>query len=200
MEIESKKYQVVYADPPWKFHLSPDKAYTSKQKFDENGKQYYPALDIENHYPSMTESEISALPIKDLIDKDAACFMWTTDTHMPQALEIMKAWGFTYKTVAFVWEKQTSKGNPVSLLSPWIHKTYEICLLGTKGAMMKYKKDNTIRQMVKVQRGKHSAKPQEVADRIVRMFPDCARIELFARDAKPGWDVWGNEIQNTIEL
>jgi N6-adenosine-specific RNA methylase IME4 len=200
MEIESKKYQVIYADPPWKFHLSPDKAYTSKQKFDENGKQYYPALDIDNHYLTMEPKEIANLPIKDLVDKDAVCFMWTTDTHMPHALDIMKAWGFDYKTIGFVWEKQTNLGNPVCLLSPWTHKTYEVCLMGTRGAMRKHKKDNTIRQMVKVQRGKHSAKPQEVADRIVRMFPDCARIELFARDAKPGWDVWGNEITNTIEL
>jgi N6-adenosine-specific RNA methylase IME4 len=126
--------------------------------------------------------------------------MWTTDAHLKQAIEIMEVWGFTYKTVAFVWEKQTNKGNPVCLLSPWIHKTYEICLFGTKGAMMKYKKDNTIRQMVKAERGKHSQKPQEVADRIISMFPDVNRIELFARDAKPGWDVWGNEIENTIEI
>jgi site-specific DNA-methyltransferase (adenine-specific) len=200
MELKINKYQVVYADPPWKYDNRIDNAYTSKQKFDENGKQYYPALDIDNHYPTLESKEIAELPIKELVDKDAVCFMWTTDTHMPQALEIMKAWGFTYKTIAFVWEKQTNLGNPVCLLSPWTHKTYEICLLGTRGAMMKNKKDNKIRQMVKAERTRHSAKPQEVADRIVRMFPDCARIELFARDAKPGWDVWGNEINNTIEL
>lgn len=200
MELKINKYQIVYADPPWKFHLSPDKAYTSKQKFDENGVQVYPRLDIDNQYETLEAKDIAALPIQDFIDKDAACFMWTTDTHMPQALEIMKAWGFTYKTVAFVWEKQTNKGNPVCLLGPWTHKTYEICLFGTKGAMMKHKKDSKIRQMVKAERTIHSKKPQEVADRIVRMFPDCSRIELFARDAKPGWDVWGNEVQSTIEI
>ena len=189
MELKINKYQIVYADPPWKYDNRIDKA--------SNGKS---SIDIANHYPSMSDKEICALPIKDMVDKDAACFMWTTDTHMPQALEVMKAWGFTYKTIVFIWEKQTNKGNPVCVMSPWTHKSYEICLLGTRGAMMKNKKDNTIRQMVKAERTRHSAKPQEVADRITRMFPDCTRIELFARDAKPGWDVWGNEIDNTIEL
>jgi len=66
--------------------------------------------------------------------------------------------------------------------------------------MTKYRKDKTVRQLIEEERIRHSQKPQEAADRIVRMFPDCTRIELFARDAKPGWDVWGNEIQNTIEL
>jgi N6-adenosine-specific RNA methylase IME4 len=66
--------------------------------------------------------------------------------------------------------------------------------------MGKYRKDKTIRQMVKSERIRHSQKPQQVADRIVSMFPDCPRIELFARDAKESWDVWGNEIENTIEI
>ena len=184
-----KKYQVIYADPPWHYNNSIDNALKTSS-----------AINVDKNYPTMSSKDIAALPIKDLVDKDAACFMWTTDTHMPQAVEIMKAWGFTYKTIAFVWEKQTCNGKPVHMLAPWTLKGYEICLFGTKGAMTKHKKDNTIRQMVKAERRKHSQKPQEVADRIVRMFPDCTRIELFARDAKPGWDAWGNEIQNTIEL
>jgi N6-adenosine-specific RNA methylase IME4 len=190
MNTGNKKYQVIYADPPWKYDNNIDKAYTSKKT----------GFSIENHYPTMESKDIAELPIKDMADKDCALFIWTTDTHMPQALEVMKAWGFNYKNIAFVWEKQTNKGNPVSLLSPWTQKTYEICLFGTKGAMTKHKKDNTIKQMVKAERLRHSQKPQEVADRIVRMFPECSRIELFARDAKEGWDVWGNEIENTIEI
>jgi site-specific DNA-methyltransferase (adenine-specific) len=202
MELKINKYQVVYADPPWEY---PKSSYTlikdaGFKDNDKKNKGKKKSTEKKLIYPTMGSDEIAALPIKDMIDKDAACFMWTTDTHMPQALEVMKAWGFTYKNIGFIWEKQTNLGNPVSLLSPWTQKTYEICLFGTKGAMTKHKKDNTIRQMVKAERIRHSQKPQEVADRIVRMFPDCSRIELFARDAKPGWDVWGNEITNTIEI
>lgn len=207
--METKKYQVIYADPPWKY---PDSSHTLLAG--ENGKGGHwagktkdwnswnerPKGEFKKLYPSLTKEELFKLPVKDLLDKDAACFMWTTDMHLPQALEIMKSWGFTYKNIAFVWEKQTVNGNPVNLMAPWTLKSYEICIFGTKGAMRKYRKDKTIRQMVKAERTRHSAKPQEVADRIVRMFPDCPRIELFARDAKPGWDVWGNEIDNTIEL
>jgi site-specific DNA-methyltransferase (adenine-specific) len=187
-----KKYQVVYADPPWHYHLNIDKASTNNPCTIETGL----------HYPTMTTEEICGLgtSIQDLTEKDAVLFMWVTDAHIENAMKIMKSWGFTYKTVAFVWMKTTKEGKPHHMMSTWTMKGQEMCLLGTKGAMMKNKKDNTIKQMILAPKGKHSAKPQEAADRIARMFPDCERIELFARDAKPGWDVWGNEITNTIEL
>jgi N6-adenosine-specific RNA methylase IME4 len=207
-----KKYQVIYADPPWDYGKGSfvlvkgktegkgghweGKRGNWRDKTSEKGKHD----EKEKLYPTMSIEEMKCLPIKESTDKDAVLFMWTTDNHLPHALEVIKAWGFSYSTIGFVWEKQTCKGNPVNMLAPWTLKSCELCILATKGSPMKLRKDKTIRQLVKAERIRHSQKPQEVADRIVRMFPDCTRIELFARDAKPGWDVWGNEINNTIEL
>ena len=205
MNTGNKKYQVIYADPPWHYNNSSfvllkgeegKGGHWQGKKKDNKGTNN----DKEKLYPTLSIDELKALPIKEIADKDCALFMWTTDTHLPHTFEILKAWGFKYSCIAFVWEKQTNKGNPVNMLAPWTLKSYEICLLATRGTMGKYRKDKTIRQMVKSERIRHSQKPQQVADRIVSMFPDCPRIELFARDAKPGWDVWGNEIENTIEI
>ena len=199
MELKINKYQIVYADPPWDYGKS--SLHFTKGGFDIRGDGRN--LDYEKEekqYPTMDSSDIAELPIKDLIDKDAICFMWTTDTHMPEALEIMKAWGFTYKTIGFVWVKKEKSGKQVKMMAPWTNKGAEICLLGTRGAMTKHMKARNVSQVVEATRTKHSKKPDFIAEEIARMFPDCNRIELFARDAKPGWDVWGNEIQNTIEL
>ena len=140
------------------------------------------------------------LPISDIADKDCALFIWTTNTHLPQAIEVIKAWGFTYKTVGFNWVKKYPNGNFRVLPSPWTNGGSELCLFATKGAMSKYKKDHKIKQVLEDTLFKHSQKPQEVADRIVKLFPGVNRIELFARDAKLGWDAWGNEIQNDIHM
>lgn len=199
MEIESKKYQVIYADPPWAFGGA--SLHMTKGGFDLRGKgRTLKYSEQEKHYPVMSKKEILDLPIKDLLDKDAVCFMWTTDAHLPQALEIMKTWGFTYKTVGFVWVKKERSGKQVKMMAPWTNKGAELCLLGTRGTMTKYMKAKNIAQVVEAIRTKHSKKPDFIAEEIVRMFPDCPRIELFARDAKPGWDVWGNEIENSVEL
>ena len=189
--LEIDPYGVVYADPPWHFKRDPDAAYPGNPNTTFN---------LSNQYPTMSNEEISALPIKDIVAKDAACFMWTTDAHMPAALEIMKAWGFTYKTIAFVWIKKEKSGKQVKMLAPWTLKGMELCLLGTRGAMTQHKKDNTVSQIVEAARGRHSQKPLEVAHRIERLFPDLPKIELFARDAKPGWACWGNEVSPDIQL
>ncbi len=193
------KFNVVYADPPWDYK----EIFGNNRSIAAEGWRNIKnsgANDYNLHYSTMTKEEISALPIKDIVAKDAACFMWTTDAHMPAALEIMKAWGFTYKTIAFVWIKKHKSGKQVKMLSPWTMKGMELCLLGTRGAMTQHKKDNTVSQIVEAARGRHSQKPLEVAHRIERLFPDLPKIELFARDAKPGWACWGNEVSPDIQL
>jgi site-specific DNA-methyltransferase (adenine-specific) len=193
-----KKYQVIYADPPWKYDrssylLNKGGSFTLLPGMGRNHKK-------EKIYPQMSLQELKNLSVKFISDDNAICFMWTTDTHLTHAIELLEAWGFKYKTIGFVWLKETSKGNPVNLIAPWTNKCCEMCLLATKGVMHSYLQDKTISQLVKAQRTKHSEKPAVVAENIVKMFPQYNRIELFARDAKPGWDVWGNEIQNSIEL
>ena len=113
--------------------------------------------------------------------EDAALFMWATDAHIEDALELFEAWGFRYVTVAFVWSKKTINGKNVQNLAPWTLKNCELCLFGTRGRMAQYKQKNNVPQLVEAVRGRHSEKPEEVR-------------RLFARRYAPGWDCWGNEV------
>jgi site-specific DNA-methyltransferase (adenine-specific) len=120
--------------------------------------------------------------------------MWFTDAHFIEAIELCKSWGFEYKTIAFVWEKRSKHNKLISNLGAWTLKNYELCLLATKGKMMKYKKINNIKQQVIAERTKHSRKPDIVRNNIEKLFGDIPRIELFARETAVGWDSWGNEV------
>ena len=184
------KYKIIYADPPWH--------YGSKSAVNNStGSDIKP---LTEHYNTMSLNELKAMPIKNIIDKDCACFMWVTDSHLDEAIQIFKAWGFQYKTIAFNWIKTTSKGNYCKNVAPWTMKSSEVCLLGTRGAMTKYKKINNIESLVIAERTKHSKKPCEVRKRIELLFGDLPRLEMFARDAVEGWDVYGNEAPNSIEI
>lgn len=191
--MENKKYQVIYADPPWYFN---DRIRSSKKL--ENGKMQFRELEL--HYKTMKTNEICALPIENVADDNSVLFMWTTDTHLPDALKVIEAWGFKYKTVAFIWNKKTNTGKQVCYMGKWTMKGSEICLLATKGKAHGLIKSHKVRQLVEAERSIHSRKPDEVRNRIVELLGDLPRVELFARDAKPGWDVWGNEVQSDIEL
>ena len=179
----NKKYNIIYADPAWSF--------SSKELQKYDGKRF---TTIEKHYPTVSKDWIKNLPVQDISQNDCALFLWTTDAHMEEAIETINAWKFKYKTIAFVWEKKTKHGKTVANLGAWTMKNYEICLLATKGQMLKHKKVNNIYQKVEAERTKHSRKPKEVRDNIERLFGDLPRIELFARDKTEGWDVWGNEV------
>jgi len=188
--IEQKKYKIIYADPPW--------SYGSKSAVNNStGNDIKP---LSDHYVTMRLNEMKHLPIKSMIDDDAACFMWVTDSHLDEAIELFKAWGFKYKTIAFNWIKTTSKGNYCKNVAPWTMKSSEVCLMGTKGTMTKYKKVNNIESLVIAERTKHSKKPEEVRRRIELLFGDLPRLEMFARTATYGWDVFGNEAPNSIEI
>lgn len=186
----NKKYQVIYADPPWKFG--------SKQLQKYNGERFE-SLE-KREYPTMTVNNICALPVKEITCEDCALFLWTTDAHIPEALEVIKAWGFKYITVAFIWSKKTSTGKQIATLGAWTMKNCELCLLATKGRMLRFKTANNIYQLVEAERTTHSTKPEEVRIRIEQLFNLPLRIELFARKKFLGWDSWGNEVENDISL
>jgi len=193
-DLSVDPYQIVYADPPWHFNREMDKI--CKTIVTNNGQK---AFSAGRQYNTMSSEDIAALPIKDIVDKEAACFMWTTDHHLPYALDIMKAWGFTYKTIGFIWVKKTVNGKTVKMLAPWTNKGAEICLFGTRGAMTKHLGANNVQQVHEALRREHSRKPDIIRDEIKRMFPDGKRIELFARQQYPGWDAWGNEVEKFTE-
>ena len=179
-----RKYNVIYADPPWK--------YGSKQPFLQKGTRFH---ELEEIYTTESVKTMSEWDVGRIADTDCALFMWSTDSHIPEAIELMKAWGFKYVTVAFVWLKKTNRGAQVANLGQWTMKGAELCLLGTKGRMHKHKISHSVRQVFEAERTKHSKKPDVVYGFIETMFGDVPRIELFARQEYPGWDCWGNEVK-----
>ena len=170
-----KKYQIIYADPPW--------SYNDKMKGHQGA---------ETHYRTMNNKDICALPISELADKNCVLFMWATSPLLPEAFEAMKSWGFKYKTVAFCWNKQSKNGKWISNMGRWTMGNIEMCLLGVRGKPKRVIKN--VKQLVIAERKRHSQKPVEVAERIVELMGDLPRIELFARQRTPGWDVWGDEV------
>ena len=183
--MSDKKYQIIYADPPW--------SYKDTQK--SGGTAFFGA---SVRYETMNNDDIGNLPIEEITDKDCVLFMWATSPLLPEAVETMKKWGFKYKTVAFCWNKQTKNGKWVKNMGRWTMGNIEICLLGVKGKPKRVIKN--IRQLVIAERKKHSQKPSVVAERIVELMGDLPRIELFAREKTEGWDVWGNEVDSDINL
>jgi N6-adenosine-specific RNA methylase IME4 len=184
MKISDKKYKVIYADPPWH--------YGSKSAV--NNSSGSEIMELKEHYPTMRQKELIALPVADIADDDCACFMWVTDSHLDEGIELMKEWGFKYKTIAFNWVKTTSRGNFCKNVAPWTMKSSEICILGIKGQMLKNKVANNVEALIVAERTKHSRKPKEAMERIELLFGDIPRIELFARQRAEGWDAWGNEV------
>ena len=177
--IAIKKYPIIYADPPWRY----------------SAKKVQGAA--ENHYPTMSIDELCALPVAELAAKDSALFMWATFPQLPEALRLIRAWGFTYKSVAFVWLKKNRKSDSWFYgLGFWTRANAEICLLATKGHPKRQTAD--IHQFIISPIEAHSKKPDETRDRIVALMGDLPRVELFARQTSPGWDVWGNEVEPTI--
>lgn len=187
-----KKYNIIYADPAWNF---------GNRMYSSNKNDHH--REITRAYDVMTTKDIANINVKDVTADDAICFMWTTDAHIPDALEVMNAWGFKYKTVAFIWNKKEKSGKQVCFMGQWTMKGSEIVLLGTKGKMTQYLKSRKVRQLVEAERERtiHSRKPQIIRDKIVEMFGDeLPKLEMFARIKTEGWDVWGNEVESDVTL
>jgi len=146
----------------------------------------------------MSNQGIRSLPIADISADNSCLFLWTTMPMIPVALSVIEAWGFEYKTVAFVWVKTTKHGKLAWGMGNWTRANSELVLLGIKGKPKRI--DAGVHQVVRVPSRGHSRKPVEVRDRIVKLMGDTPRVELFARDKVEGWDAWGNEVENDIEL
>lgn len=172
------KYGAILIDPPWAFKTF------NKQKGTT------PHRGCEDHYPTMQIGEIAGLPIPDLSAKNCALFMWVVDSHLAQCMTLLDAWEFNFKTIAFVWEKQTVNGVPMIGMGYWSRKQTEICLLATRGSPKR--KSKGVRQLIQAPRREHSRKPDDIYRRIEELV-DGPYLEMFARQQWPGWDSWGNE-------
>ena len=147
----------------------------------------------------MTIKDIKALPVSELAAGDCALFLWITMPMLCEAWEVMEAWGFSYKTAAFVWIKLNQKADSVYWgMGHWTRANAELCLLATRGTPRRQAKN--IHQVILSRIEEHSKKPEEARRRIEALMGDVPRVELFARQTAPGWDVWGNEVEPTAGL
>jgi len=179
-----KKYSIIYADPPWAYRVWSQKG---------------AGRSAESHYPTMGIEDIRALPVSELAAKDCILFMWVTFPTIRDAFTVIDAWGFAYKTVAFAWVKQ-NKTTPSLFwgMGYWTRANVELCLLATKGHPKRYSAG--VHQVVLAPIEEHSKKPDIVRDKIVELTGDVPRMELFARQVTPGWDVWGNEVACSVQF
>lgn len=173
--VPEGKFAAIYADPPWSFKV-----------WSGEGKDRA----AENHYPTMTLEDIKALSVADKAADDCALFLWAVMPQLPEAFGVIRAWGFEYKTCAFVWVKTTKDGERFATgMGYWTRANAEICLLATKGFPKRLNAD--VHQIISP-RTEHSRKPDEVPERIERLVSG-PYLELFARRPRDGWQSWGNE-------
>lgn len=179
----NKKYNIIYTDPPWEYKQS-----GSKTKSRGMAKQ---------HYKTMATKDICNLPIRSITTDDCICFMWATFPNIGEALKVMEAWGFEYKTAAFVWIKKNKKsGTNFWGMGAYTRANAEVCLLGiSKNTKAKQVvKANNVHSVIESSIEEHSKKPDETRERIIKLLGEIPRIELFARQQVQGWDCWGNEV------
>jgi N6-adenosine-specific RNA methylase IME4 len=194
------KYSIIYADPPW--------FYRDSAKAGKRGSVH--------KYPLLKDKDLQQLPVKQIAAKNSVLFLWSTFPVLREALDLMASWGFRYVTIAFVWVKTAKNAfknvverykhsHPLSLtdschnelsvfwgMGNWTRANVEICMLGTRGKIKR--KDAGVHQLIFHPRMRHSRKPDEVRQRIIKLMGRRKRIELFATEQVKGWDAIGLEI------
>lgn len=185
--LPQNAYKIIYADPPWKYGGG------------KNPKTFQGLASV--HYSTMRTKDIARIPVQNLADKDGAVlFIWATPPMLADALSVMQAWGFSYKTVGFSWVKRSKNGKPFFGLGFWTRSNAELCLIGVSGKNYPRRQDNHVAQIVETfGRLPHSKKPDIVRERIVSLMGDLPRVELFSRGRFDGWDAWGDEADDYIE-
>ena len=177
-ELPNQKFDIIYADPPWN--------YNGKLQYDTSKTLFISTADFK--YPTLKTEKMKEIPIQNIANDNCLLFMWSTNPHLAQAIELGKSWGFEYRTVAFVWDKMNH--NP----SKYTLSNCELCLVFKHGKIPMPRGARNIQQLIRVPRGKHSEKPIEVMKGIEKMFPHQKRIELFARKKIRGWSSWGLDV------
>lgn len=189
--MSGKKYNVIYADPPWSYE-------NTSLKADDAGKE----ISVDDRYDLMSLEDLKQMPIKELADKDSVCFMWATNPLLPEALELLKAWGFRYKTM-LTWKKTSCSGY-------WFMGITEHILFGVRGNVKAFRSGEL--NFYACKSGGHSQKPhyfRELISKVVKKsFDNPVKLELFARSREnmfpdyeyEGWDVFGNQVNNSICL
>lgn len=164
----NKKYQIIYADPPWNYRHCASKSRR-----------------VENQYPTMSLEEIKTLNVP--AGENCILYLWATAPKLQEALEVLVSWGFDYRT-CLVWDKE------IIGMGYWFRGQHELLLVGVKGKMSPPEQSLRVSSVYKERRSKHSKKPNKIRRLINQWYPNKTKIELFARQKTPSWDVWGNEV------
>lgn len=175
--LPNKKYNVIYADPPWKY---------------ANGG--VPSGGVDAQYQTMKIDDIKSMDIRSISENDCILFLWATFPMLKQALDVIQSWGFKYKTLGFSWLKLNKDGSPFFGIGYYTRSNQQVCLIATRGKAHSLVKSKSLSSFVSTQRTRHSQKPQVFKDKIVQLVGDIPRIQLFARKRTNGWDCWGNQV------
>ena len=179
----SKKYNIIYADPPW--------SYRDKARSGNRGACC--------KYETQSNEWIKNLRVGDIAANDCVLFLWVTMPKLNEVMDVLSSWGFAYKTVAFTWVKRNKNGvGWMWGMGRWTRANAEICLLATKGKPKRI--SASVHSVVDSPVEQHSKKPDCVRDRIIQLCGNLPRVELFARKRVDGWDAFGNEIEGGISL
>lgn len=169
----NKKYNIIYADPPWRYWEGGDK-------------------NQSKHYLTMPIEDICKIPVSNIADENCVLFLWVTYPILPDVFRVIESWGFDYSTCGFCWVKRNKQADsPFFGCGAWTRANSELCLIATKGSVMRL--DATISQVIESPIEEHSKKPDIVRELITKLVGELPRIELFSRQQVAGWDVWGNE-------
>jgi N6-adenosine-specific RNA methylase IME4 len=176
-------YDVILADPPWSFRVW--------DKDTGSGRS------AASHYSTMSTDELEKLKLPS--NKNCALFLWVCWPTLPEGLDLIKAWGFKYKTIAWSWAKLNKSGNGFFTgMGYYTRANTEPCILAVKGNMPVSAHD--VKALIVSPRREHSRKPDEQYAKIERLYPGKKYLEMFARQKWPGWDVWGDEVASDVEI
>lgn len=184
-------YRVIYADPCWSYK--------------QGGRGV-----AENHYSTMSTTQIAEMPVSRIAAKDSVLFLWGTWPNLFETAPVITGWGYRFKTLGFLWVKHYEKsGKPFWGGGFWSRSNSEFCLLATRGDVRRI--SASVHQLVetwdeqedlvlRAPVGRHSAKPPEVRERIEKLMGDVPRIELFARERTQNWDAFGDQVPDGSDV
>lgn len=182
---EGKKYSVIYADPPWRFANRTGKVAPEHKRL--------------HRYDSMVTSDIQRINVQDLCNDQCHLYLWIPNALLAEGLEVMKSWGFIYKA-NIIWHKVRKDGGPDGRgVGFYFRNTTEILLFGTKGKLRTLAPGRRQVNILKTMKREHSRKPDEMYEIIERCSPG-PYLEMFARHKRDGWDVFGDQVENSIQL
>jgi N6-adenosine-specific RNA methylase IME4 len=183
--LRGQRFGCILADPPWSYEATNPTC--SWRPYLERGEA---PQNVNHYYETMPLDQILAMPINEIAEKDSVLFLWATVPLLPEAIRVMEAWGYKYKTT-LTWEKENGTG-----MGYWFRGVTEHVLFGVRGNVKAFR--SPVKNLLRSKRGRHSAKPQQFHDIIESVTPGMQRVELFGRYARANWTTWGNQVERDL--